>query len=63
MCILNDIYQITGKCLRCFKSDSKSLIQNGLPVTVSYPSMVAEVAPYFEGGVIPEEGKDNLWFL
>jgi hypothetical protein len=41
----------------------KSLTQQGLPITVSYPSMVAEVAPYFEGGVIPEEGKDNLWFL
>lgn len=41
----------------------KSLTQQGLPVTVSYPSMVAEVAPYFEGGTIPDEGKDNLWFL
>jgi hypothetical protein len=41
----------------------KSLTQQGLPVTVSYPAMVAEVAPYFEGGAIPEEGKDNLWFL
>lgn len=41
----------------------KSLVQQGLPVTVSYPAMVAEVAPHFEGGVIPPEGKDNLWFL
>ncbi|MEJ7830021.1 MAG: hypothetical protein WKF91_17560, partial [Segetibacter sp.] len=41
----------------------KSLAQQSLPVTVSYPEMVAEVAPYFEGGVIPPEGKDNLWFL
>lgn len=41
----------------------KSLAQQSLPVTVSYPEMVAEVAPYFEGGVIPDEGKDSLWFL
>lgn len=41
----------------------KSLAQQSLPVTVSYPEMVAEVAPYFEGGVIPDEGKDTLWFL
>ena len=41
----------------------KSLAQQSLPVTVSYPEMVAEVAPYFENGAKPPEDKDNLWFL
>src|SRR5690606_34278225 len=30
----------------------KSLVQQSLPVTVSYPEMIAEVAPYFEDGII-----------
>lgn len=41
----------------------KSVKQQNLPVTIKYPSMVAEIFPYFDGNEIPEFGKDNLWFL
>ena len=51
--LIDEVYQFSRMYWR-------SLTQQGLQVTVSYPSMVAEVAPYFEGGAIPEEGKDNL---
>lgn len=41
----------------------KSLSQQNLPVTIKYPEMVAGMFPYFDGSVIPEFGKSNLWFL
>ncbi|MDL2262184.1 hypothetical protein LJC11_01625 [Bacteroidales bacterium OttesenSCG-928-I21] len=42
----------------------KSVKQQNLPVTIKYPEMVAQIAPYFSGGAIPPNiGKDNLWFL
>lgn len=41
----------------------KSVSQQPLPVTVSYPRMVAEMIPYFESLEIPDFGKKSLWFL
>ena len=41
----------------------KSLRQQNVPITIKYPEMVAEIAPNFEGKVIPPYGKDKLWFL
>jgi hypothetical protein len=41
----------------------KSVRQQNLPVTIKYPEMVAQIAPYFEGNDIPHYGKNNLWFL
>ena len=41
----------------------KSVSQQSLPVTTKYPEMVAEIFPHFEGGKIPEFGRNNLWFL
>jgi hypothetical protein len=41
----------------------KSLRQQNLPVTIKYPEMVAQIAPYFEDPGIPPFGKRNLWFL
>lgn len=42
----------------------KSVRQQNLPVTIKYPEMVAQIAPYFTNGCIPSNiGKDNLWFL
>ena len=40
----------------------KSLSQQSLPVTVSYPALIAETAPHFKNG-IPAEGANKLWFL
>ncbi len=41
----------------------KSLAQQSLPVTVKYPEMIAEIAPYMEGNELPDNAKNNLWFL
>lgn len=42
----------------------KSVRQQNLPVTIKYPEMVAQIAPFFSNGCIPSSiGKDNLWFL
>ncbi|MFY0673981.1 MAG: hypothetical protein JXQ87_11275 [Bacteroidia bacterium] len=41
----------------------KSLRQQNLPVTIKYPEMVAQIAPYFNSPEIPPFGKRNLWFL
>lgn len=42
----------------------KSVRQQNLPVTIKYPEMVAQIAPYFTGGNLPDNmGRDSLWFL
>jgi len=41
----------------------KSISQQNLPVTTSYPEMVAKIFPHFEYDVLPDFGKENLWFL
>ena len=42
----------------------KSVRQQNLPVTIKYPEMVAQIAPYFTAGSLPDNmGRDNLWFL
>ena len=40
----------------------KSVKQQGLPVTISYPSMIAEIMPHFDNKQLYEKA-DNLWFL
>ena len=42
----------------------KSVSQQNLPVTTKYPEMVAEIAPFFSGGNLPDNlGRQTLWFL
>lgn len=41
----------------------KSVSQQNLPVTIKYPSMVAEIFPHFTYDKLPDFGKENLWFL
>ena len=41
----------------------KSVRQQNLPVTIKYPQIVAEMLPHFPNKVIPDFGKDKLWFL
>ena len=41
----------------------KSVRQQNLPVTIKYPSIIAELAPYFEDGIPEGVGTDTLWFL
>jgi len=41
----------------------KSVRQQGLPVTIKYPEILARMLPEFSGNGIPEFGLDTLWFL
>lgn len=41
----------------------KSLKHQRLPVTVTYPEMVAQMLPYFDRAFLPPFGKKSLWFL
>jgi hypothetical protein len=41
----------------------KSVRQNGIPVTILYPEMVAQKVPFFENMDVPPFGTENLWFL
>jgi len=54
--LINQVYQFSRLYF-------KSVTQQNLPVTIKYPEMIAEIAPYFDGKEIPAFGKNNLWFL
>ncbi len=54
--LINQVYQFSRLYF-------KSVMQQNLPVTIKYPEMIAEIAPYFDGTGIPPFGKNNLWFL
>jgi len=41
----------------------KQVKQQGLPVTIRYPEMVAEIFPHFKSKNLPMFAKNNLWFL
>lgn len=41
----------------------KSVRQNGIPVTILYPEMVAQKVPFFRDMKVPPFGEENLWFL
>jgi len=57
------IHQLINQVYQFSRMYWKSLSQQNLPVTVKYPEMIADIAPYFEGNDIPQFGKDILWFL
>lgn len=54
--LINQVYQFSRMYF-------KSLIQQNLPVTVKYPEIIAELAPYMDGSSLPDNTKNNLWFL
>lgn len=41
----------------------KSVSQQSLPVTISYPEMIARIFQHFKHQNIPDFGLDKLWFL
>ena len=41
----------------------RSIKQPRIPVTVSYPRIVAEVFPHFKSNVMPDVARRRLWFL
>ena len=41
----------------------KSVRQQGLPITIKYPEILARIAPNFRDEGMPAAGEDSLWFL
>ena len=56
------IHELVEQVHQFSKIYYKSVKQQGLPVTVSYPSMIAEIMPHFDNKQLYEKA-DNLWFL
>lgn len=60
----NTIRQLIDQVYQFSRIYWKSVSQQNLPVTTKYPEMVAEIAPFFTAGYIPESADyNNLWFL
>lgn len=53
--LINQVYQFS-------RIYWKSVKQQGLPVTIKYPEMIAEIMPHFEDKTIYAES-NSLWFL
>lgn len=58
----NEVKQLIDQVYQFSRMYWRSIKQQHLPVTVKYPEMVAEIAPYFQDD-LPEFALDNLWFL
>lgn len=56
------IHELVEQVHQFSKIYYKSVKQQGMPVTISYPSMIAEIMPHFDNKQLYEKA-DNLWFL
>lgn len=54
--LLEQVYQFS-------RLNWRTVSIKSLPVTVSYPEMVARKFPFFDGDVMPKFGERNFWFL
>ncbi|NCC73740.1 MAG: hypothetical protein EOM06_10115 [Sphingobacteriia bacterium] len=54
--LLDQVYQFS-------RMYYKSVKQQNLPVTISYPEMAARIFSWFEGETLCDFGKMNMWFL
>lgn len=56
--VLTQCYQLSRMCW-------STVEQQNLPITVKYPSMLAEQVPFFENAIIPNRdfSCSNLWFI
>jgi hypothetical protein len=64
--ILDDQHAIAGIMRQVYQFSRiywKSVAQQHLPVTLAYPSMLAEMLPFFKEPMLPAFGKNNLFFL
>jgi hypothetical protein len=59
----NTISELLDQVYQFSRMYWKSIRQQNLPVTIKYPEIIAQMAPYFAGEDIPEYGKKSLWFL
>jgi len=58
----NMIQELIGQVYQFSRIYWKSVKQQGLPVTIKYPEMIAEIMPHFESPTIYPDSK-SLWFL
>lgn len=56
------ISELIGQVYQFSRIYYKSVKQQGLPVTIQYPSMIAEIMPHFDEAVV-NVSNDSLWFL
>nr|WP_297655712.1 hypothetical protein [uncultured Prevotella sp.] len=56
------IQELIGQVYQFSRIYWKSVKQQGLPVTIKYPEMIAEIMPHFESPTIYPDSK-SLWFL
>ena len=56
------INELIGQVYQFSRIYYKSVKQQGLHVTIHYPSMIAEIMPYFDEKVV-NVSNESLWFL
>ena len=56
------IQELIGQVYQFSRIYWKSVKQQGLPVTIKYPEMIAEIMPHFDSPTIYPDSK-SLWFL
>jgi hypothetical protein len=56
------INELIGQVYQFSRIYYKSVKQQGLPVTIQYPSMIAEIMPHFDEKVV-NVSNESLWFL
>lgn len=56
------ISELIGQVYQFSRIYYKSVKQQGLPVTIQYPSMIAEIMPHFDEAVV-NVSNESLWFL
>lgn len=64
--IINDpaeIKKLIDQVYQFSRLNWSSVRQSSMPVTLKYPEIIAKIFPHFTGDVIPDFGKQNMWFL
>jgi hypothetical protein len=56
------MYQLIDQVYQFSRIYWKSIKQQGLPVTIKYPEMIAEIMPHFEDKTIYTDN-NCLWFI
>jgi len=57
------IQELVNQAYQFSRLNWSSVIQQNLPVTVSYPAKIAQMFPHFQAPDLPGFAKNTLWFL
>jgi hypothetical protein len=60
---MGQVNQLLGQVYQFSRIYWKSVKQQNLPVTVSYPAALAKIFSHFEDQALNDFGQSNLWFL